>query len=77
LLVAYSLGLGTPFLLSALGMHRLLRRTRPYLKPINVASGALLALFGLVMVTGNLNRLSSAVTEIIIRIPLLENLAQI
>jgi hypothetical protein len=29
------------------------------------------------MVTGNLNRLSSAVTEIIIRIPLLENLAQI
>jgi cytochrome c-type biogenesis protein len=77
LLVSYSLGLGTPFLLSALGMHRLLRRTRPYLKPINIASGALLAVFGLVMLTGNLNRVSSAVTDVIIRIPFLENLAEI
>lgn len=77
LLVAYSLGLGTPFLLSALGMHRILRRTRPYLKTINIASGALLAIFGLVMVTGNLNRVSGAVTEVITRIPVLENLAEI
>jgi cytochrome c-type biogenesis protein len=77
LLVSYSLGLGTPFLLSALGMHRLLRRTRPYLKPINIASGALLAVFGLVMLTGNLNRVSSAVTDVIIRIPFIENLAEI
>jgi hypothetical protein len=54
-----------------------LRRTRPYLKPINIASGALLAVFGLVMLTGNLNRVSSAVTDVIIRIPFLENLAEI
>jgi hypothetical protein len=58
-------------------MHRLLRRTRPYLKPINIGSGVLLAIFGLVMVTGNLNRVSSAVTNFITRIPILENLAQI
>lgn len=77
LLVAYSLGLGLPFLLSALGMHRLFKKIRPHLKTINIASGALLAVFGLVMVTGNLNRLSSAVTNFITRIPILENLASI
>ena len=77
LLVAYSLGLGAPFLLSALGMHRLLKRIRPHLKTINIASGVLLAAFGLVMLTGNLSRISSAVTNVITRIPILENLASI
>ncbi len=77
LLVAYSLGLGAPFLLSALGMHRLLKRIRPHLKTINIASGVLLAVFGLVMLTGNLSRISSAVTNVITRIPILENLASI
>jgi cytochrome c-type biogenesis protein len=77
LLVAYSLGLGAPFLLSALGLHRLFKRIRPHLKTINVASGVLLAVFGLVMLTGNLNRISSAVTNVITKIPILENLASI
>ena len=77
LLVAYSLGLGTPFLLSALGLHRFFLRAKPHLRPVNIASGLLLATFGLVMLTGNLNRVSSFFTNFIVRIPFLENLAQI
>ena len=77
LLVAYSLGLGTPFLLSALGLHRFFLRARPHLRPVNIASGLLLATFGMVMLTGNLNRLSSFFTNFMVRIPLLENLSQI
>jgi len=77
LLVAYSLGLGTPFFLSALGLHRFFLRVRPVLRPINIASGGLLAGFGLVMLTGNLNRLSSFFADLIVRIPFLENLAKI
>jgi cytochrome c-type biogenesis protein len=77
LLVAYSLGLGFPFLLSALGLHRFLLRARPHLRPVNIASGLLLATFGLVMLTGNLNRLSAFFTNVMVRIPFLENLSQI
>ncbi len=77
LLVAYSIGLGTPFLLSALGLHRFFLRARPHLRPVNIASGFLLAAFGLVMLTGNLNRLSSFFTNLILRVPFLENLTQI
>jgi cytochrome c-type biogenesis protein len=77
LLVAYSLGLGLPFLGAALGLHRLFRKMRPYLKPINIVSGVLLTAFGVVMFTGNLTRLSAFFSDIIVGIPFLENLAQI
>jgi cytochrome c-type biogenesis protein len=77
LLVAYSLGLGTPFLLSALGLHKFFLRARPHLRPVNIASGLLLAGFGVVMLTGNLSRLSAFFTNIIVNIPFLENLSQI
>ena len=77
LLVAYSLGLGLPFLGAALGLHRLFRRMRPYLKPINIVSGVLLTAFGVVMFTGNLTRLSAFFSDIIVGIPFLENLAEI
>jgi cytochrome c-type biogenesis protein len=77
LLVSYSLGLGLPFLLAGLGLHRLLARLRPHLRTINIASGFLLAGFGLVMLTGNLNRLSSFFTNVITRIPFLERLATV
>lgn len=77
LLVAYSLGLGTPFLLSALGLHQFFLRARRHLRPVNIASGLLLATFGLVMLTGNLNRLSSFFTNFMVRIPFLENFLQI
>jgi cytochrome c-type biogenesis protein len=77
LLVAYSLGLGLPFLGAALGLHRLFRKLRPYLKPINIVSGVLLTAFGVVMFTGNLTRLSAFFSELIVGIPFLENLAEI
>lgn len=77
LLVAYSLGLGLPFLLSALGLHKLVRRLRPYLRPLNVASGLVLATFGLVMATGNLNRIATFVTNVMVEIPFLRNLSSI
>lgn len=77
LLVAYSLGLGVPFLLAALGLHRIFPRLRPYLRPINVLAGASLALFGLVMATGNLSRIATFVTNVFVQIPFLQNLAEI
>lgn len=77
LLVAYSLGLGLPFLLSGLGLFRLLGRIKPHLRTINIASGVLLAVFGVVMLTGNLSRLSSFFSNIITSIPFLERLATV
>jgi cytochrome c-type biogenesis protein len=77
LLVAYALGLGTPFLLSALGLHRFFLRLRPHLRRLNIASGLVLTAFGLVMLTGNLNRIASFFTNVMVRIPFLENLSQI
>lgn len=77
LLVAYSFGLGLPFLLSGLGLFRLIGRLRPHLRAINIVSGFLLAGFGVVMATGNLNRLSSFFTNIITSVPFLERLATV
>ncbi len=57
LLAVFSLGLGLPFVLAGLGMGRALRllaRFRAWLRPITVASGLLLAGFGVLMVTGHL-----------------------
>jgi cytochrome c-type biogenesis protein len=57
LLGAFSLGLGLPFVLAGLGMGRAVRwfaRVRRYLRPITVASGLLLAGFGVLMITGHL-----------------------
>lgn len=61
-LLFYSLGLGIPFLGAALLMTKAfgafdwLKRN---LKPINVASGALLAVFGLLLITNQVTRLSA------------------
>lgn len=77
LLVAYSLGLGVPFLLAGLGLFRLFGRLKPYLRSINIASGVALAAFGLVMVTGNLSTLSNWFSELFLNVPFLEELAQI
>ncbi|MFQ5947709.1 MAG: cytochrome c biogenesis CcdA family protein [Acidimicrobiia bacterium] len=61
LLFYYSLGLGVPFLLAAIGLSKafsVLGWVKRYLRPINVASGVLLSGFGWLMVTGNLTVLS-------------------
>ncbi len=73
LLAAYSLGLGIPFLLASLAMTKafsFFTWVRRYVRPINVASGLLLAGFGVLMVTGELTRLSSWFTDLLIRLNL-------
>ncbi len=77
LLVAFSLGLGIPFLLAGLGLFKLFGRLKPYLKPINIASGILLAAFGVVMLTGNLSVISSWISNFFIEVPFLSELAEV
>lgn len=77
LLISYSLGLGVPFLLAGLGLFRFFGKLKPYLKPINIASGVFLALFGVVMLTGNLGTLSAWFVQLYDAIPFLEELADV
>lgn len=77
LLVTYSLGLGVPFLLAGLGLFKLFGRLKPYLRPINIASGALLALFGVVMATGSLGDVSSWFQRTFYEIPFLREIADV
>ncbi len=58
----YSLGLGIPFLVSSLLLAKtfsLVNGIKRFLTPISIFSGTLLALFGVLMVTGRVNELSS------------------
>ncbi len=77
LLVAYSLGLGVPFLLAGLGLFKVFGRLKPHMKKIAIGSGVLLALFGVIMVTGHISTLASWFTRVITAIPWLEKLATI
>jgi len=75
----YSLGLGIPFLLTSLLLARafsFFNSIKRHLTAITVASGTLLALFGLLLVTNQLTVLSSWFTEMLTRMGL-ERLAQI
>ena len=67
LLTAYSLGLGVPFLLSALalnGFNRFLQRFRPYMRLMEVGAGFLLVLIGVLLFTGYLTLLNSYLISI-------------
>ena len=77
LLVAYSLGLGIPFLLAGLGLFKVFGKLKPYLRPINIASGLLLVAFGVVMVTGSLGRISTWLVDVFLAVPLLRDLATV
>jgi len=62
LLIAYSLGLGVPFLLSALALNifnRFFQRFRPYMRMVEVGAGVLLVLMGILLFTGYLTLLNS------------------
>jgi cytochrome c-type biogenesis protein len=62
LLGVYSLGLAVPFLLSALALDGFLRafvRFRRFLPVVQVASGVLLVLLGILLLTGTFGALSS------------------
>lgn len=77
LLISYSLGLGVPFLLAGLGLFKFFGRLKPYLKPINIVSGVLLALFGVVMVTNNLGQVSAWFVNLFDSVPFLRGLQDV
>jgi cytochrome c-type biogenesis protein len=74
LLSAYAMGLGIPFLLTALLLDRVagqLRKLQKYMRIIEIASGILLIVIGVLVFSGMLQRLSalfSSGTELSIRL---------
>jgi len=72
LLGFYGLGLGVPFVVFALGIDKLygaLTWFRRNLKPITVISGVLLALFGVLMVTGEIVELNRWFQRVLPELP--------
>ncbi len=66
LLLAYSLGLGVPFLLSGLLFGRMtdaLSRVRGRLRVVDLVGGAILIAFGVLLLTGNVDVLSSHISN--------------
>jgi cytochrome c-type biogenesis protein len=68
LLVAYSLGLGVPFLATGLAFGRLtslFARVRRRLFVVNAVSGVALVVFGVLLLTDNLHWLSSVSADVL------------
>jgi cytochrome c-type biogenesis protein len=66
LLLAYSLGLGVPFLLSGLAFGRMtdaLARVRGRLRVIDLVGGAILIAFGIILLTGNVDVISAHISD--------------
>ena len=66
LLLAYSLGLGVPFLLSGLAFGRMtdvLARVRSRLRLIDLVGGVVLVIFGILLLTGNVDVISAAIAN--------------
>jgi len=76
-LLFYSIGLGVPFLITSVLLAKAFSAfdsIKRYIVPITVVSGTILALFGVLMVTGNIGLLSSWFSDLLIRLGL-EDLA--
>ncbi|WP_409047933.1 cytochrome c biogenesis CcdA family protein [Microbacterium sp. HA-8] len=70
--LAYSMGLGIPFLLLALGWgwaSRSVSILRRHIRVLNIVGGALLVVLGLLMVTGLWTALMSALQQVVINVP--------
>jgi len=66
LLLAYSLGLGVPFLLSGLAFGRmtdLLAKVRGRLRIVDLVGGLILVAFGILLLTGNVDILSAHISN--------------
>jgi cytochrome c-type biogenesis protein len=66
LLLAYSLGLGVPFLLTGLAFGRmtdLLARVRSRLRIVDLVGGIILVAFGVLLLTGNVDVLSAHISN--------------
>ncbi|MFA7499347.1 MAG: cytochrome c biogenesis protein CcdA, partial [Leucobacter sp.] len=71
--VAYSLGLGIPFLLLALGLGwatRSMSFLRQHIRTVNIAGGVVLVLLGLLMVSGLWTRLMSSLQGVMANVQL-------
>ncbi len=80
LLFLFAMGLGVPFILTGLGLSKALSvmtSFRKWMRPVNIASGALMFAFGVLLLTGNVTRLSSFFVDIFLKVPFLEDLASI
>jgi cytochrome c-type biogenesis protein len=65
LLLAYSLGLGVPFLLSGLAFGRMtdvLARVRNRLRLVDLVGGSILVVFGVLLLTGNVDVISAHIS---------------
>ena len=66
LLLAYSFGLGVPFLLSGIAFGRmtdLVAKVRGRLRIVDLVGGVILVVFGLLLVTGNVDILSAHISS--------------
>ena len=66
LLLAYSLGLGVPFLLSGLAFGRMtdmLARVRSRLRLVDLVGGTILVVFGILLLTGNVDVISAHISN--------------
>lgn len=80
LLLFFSLGLGVPFVLAGVGMSKAfsaVKGFRRWMLPVNLAGGAVMVAFGIIMFTGNVGWLSGQVSSLFQAIPFLERLAEI
>ena len=71
--LAYSLGLGVPFLLVALGMGWATRSMgffRRHIRVFNIAGGGLLVVLGVLMVSGLWSMFMSALQQVMVNVPL-------
>lgn len=62
LLIAYAAGLGVPFLLTAFALGsatKFLKQLSPHLRKVEIASGVLLLLMGLLLLTDNFQKLNA------------------
>jgi cytochrome c-type biogenesis protein len=66
LLLAYSLGLGVPFLLSGLAFGRMtdmVARVRSRLRLVDLVGGTILVVFGILLLTGNVDVISAHISN--------------
>ena len=80
LLFVFSMGLGVPFILTGLGLRKAfgaLKALRRWTRPVNRGSGIVMVIFGVLLFTNNVTRLSSFFVDIFIGVPFLEELASI
>lgn len=71
--LAYSLGLGVPFLILALGWgwaSRAVAVLRRHTRALNIAGGLMLIILGLLMVTGLWTVLMSELQQVVVNVPL-------